>query len=46
MAYGKNEKVIVEQVPNICEIMNVIEIPEYKEKQTEYCSRGKKEGGN
>ena len=31
LAYGKKEKVIIEQVPDICEIMNVLELPEYKE---------------
>lgn len=29
-AYGKNEKVIVDQIPMICEIMNVLELPEFK----------------
>lgn len=24
-AYGKNEKYIIEQIPSICEIMNVLE---------------------
>ena len=29
-AYGKNEKVIVDQIPKICEIMNVLALPEFK----------------
>ena len=29
-AYGKNEKVIVDQIPMICEIMNVLALPEFK----------------
>lgn len=29
-AFGKNEKVIVDQIPMICEIMNVLALPEYK----------------
>lgn len=29
-AYGKNEKYIVEQIPTICEIMNVLALPEFK----------------
>ena len=33
LAYGNNEKVVVERVPDICEIMNVLEIPEYKERK-------------
>lgn len=31
LAYGKNEKVVIEQVHDICEIMNILELPEYKE---------------
>ena len=31
-AYGKNESYIVEQIPTICEIMNVLELPEFKKK--------------
>ena len=29
-AYGKNDKYIVEQVPVICEIMNVLSLPEFE----------------
>lgn len=29
-AFGKNEKVIVDQIPMICEIMNVLALPEHK----------------
>ena len=29
-AYGKNEKVIIDQIPTICEIMNVLALPEFK----------------
>ncbi len=31
-AYGANEPYIIEQVPKICEIMNVLELPEFKER--------------
>ena len=31
-AYGKEDKYIIEQVPNICEIMNVLELPEFKKR--------------
>lgn len=30
MAYGKDNNYIVEQVPKICEILNVMELPEFK----------------
>lgn len=33
-AYGKNENYIVDQIPTICEIMNVLVLPEYKKKNT------------
>lgn len=33
LAYGKNENYIIEQVPDICEMMNVLKLPEYKESE-------------
>ena len=32
-AYSRNDQYIIEQVPKICEIMNVFELPEFKEKE-------------
>ena len=29
-AYGKNENHIIDQIPTICEIMNVLALPELK----------------
>ena len=29
-AYGKNENYIIEQMVSICEIMNILALPEYK----------------
>ena len=29
-AYGKNDGYIIEQIPKICEIMNVLDLPEFK----------------
>lgn len=34
-AYGKNEKIIIERVADICEIMNVLELPEYREERVQ-----------
>lgn len=28
-AYGKNEKYIVDQIPIICELLNVLDLPEF-----------------
>lgn len=28
-AYGKNESHIIEQIPTVCEIMNVLHLPEF-----------------
>ena len=29
-AYGADEPYIIEQTPNICEILNVLELPEFR----------------
>ena len=29
-AYGKNENYIVDKIPEICQIMNVLALPEFK----------------
>lgn len=29
-AYGRNDSYIIEQIPKICEIMNVLDLPEFK----------------
>lgn len=29
-AYGKDNGYIIEQIPKICEIMNVLDLPEFK----------------
>ena len=28
--YGRNDSYIIEQIPKICEIMNVLDLPEFK----------------
>ena len=32
LAYGKDDKYIVEQIPAICEILNVLSLPEFEKK--------------
>ncbi len=34
-AYGKQEQCIVEQIPSICQIMNVLHLPEFDKRHLE-----------
>lgn len=33
-AYGEDDKYIVDEIPKICEILNVLEIDRFKKKET------------
>lgn len=33
LAYGKEENYIVDKIPEICQIMNVLEMPEFKKEK-------------